>query len=169
MISSSGLTEIPNLSKCIYMAELKIHNNPNITNFGEISKITSLQKLYLTNDNLHGRMIDFSNLTNLTYLDLQNNTLWSEDLENLKALKNNEGLTIDLRNNSIKDASALYELNPSTIIDLRNNVNLTQESKSELRRIFGNNVKMCIRDRLYFMDRRTISYSNNTSYESSRS
>ena len=141
MISSSGLTEIPNLSKFIYMAELKIHNNPNITNFGEISKITSLQKLYLTNDNLHGRMIDFSNLTNLTYLDLQNNTLWSEDLENLKALKNNEGLTIDLRNNSIKDASALYELNPSTIIDLRNNVNLTQESKSELRRIFGNNVK----------------------------
>lgn len=141
MISSSGLTEIPNLSIFNNLTELKITHNQNITNFGEISKIASLQKLCLTNDNLHGRMIDFSKLTNLTYLDLQNNTLWSEDLENLKALKNNIGLTIDLRNNSIIDASALYELNPSTKIDLRNNVNLTQESKSELRRIFGSNVQ----------------------------
>lgn len=123
------------------MKELKIDINEKITNIDEVSKITSLQKLTLTRCNLHGKMIDFSNLTNLTYLDLQNNTLWSEDLENLKALKNNEGLTIDLRNNSIKDASALYELSPSTIIDLRNNINLTQESKTELRRIFGSNVK----------------------------
>lgn len=123
------------------MTELKIDRIKNITNFGEVSKITSLQKLYLPNDNLHGRMIDFSKLINLTHLDLRGNTLWSEDLENLKALKNNEGLTIDLSNNSIKDASALYELNPSTKIDLRNNVNLTQDSKTELRRIFGSNVQ----------------------------
>ena len=51
-------------------------------------------------------MIDFSKLTNLTNLDLSNNTLWSEDLENLKALKNNSNLTINLSNNSIIDATS---------------------------------------------------------------
>ena len=89
---------------------------------------------------MHGRMINFSQLTNLTYLDLSNNTLWSEDLENLRALKNNKNLTINLENNSIIDASALLELDSSCKIYLRNNVNLTQSSKDALKVKFGSNV-----------------------------
>ena len=63
-------------------------------------------------------MIDFSKLTNLTNLNLSKNTLWSEDLENLKALKNNMNLTINLSNN----------------------VNLSPGSKNKLKAHFGNNV-----------------------------
>ena len=85
-------------------------------------------------------MINFSNLNNLIYLDLRNNRLWSEDLENLKALKNNINLTIDLSNNSIIDATALLELDSSTKINLSNNVNLSQDSKDKLKAKFGNNV-----------------------------
>ena len=94
----------------------------------------------MSNNNLHGRMIDFAKLTNLVYLDLSNNTLWSEELENLKVLKNNTNLTINLSNNSIIDATALLELNPNTKINLTGNVNLSQESKDKLKERFGNNV-----------------------------
>ena len=100
----------------------------------------SLKVLNLSNTNLHGRMIDFSKLTNLTYLNLRGNTLWSEDLENLKALRNNTNLTIDLSNNSIIDATALLELNPSTKINLSGNINLSPDSINELKAHFGNNV-----------------------------
>ena len=85
-------------------------------------------------------MIDFSKLTKLTDLDLSSNTLWSEDLENLKALKNNTKLTINLSNNSIIDASALIELNQNTRINLTNNINLSQDSKDKLKARFGSNV-----------------------------
>ena len=85
-------------------------------------------------------MIDFSNLTKLNNLTLTNNALWSEDLEKLRTLKSNVNLTLDLRVNSIIDASALLELNLSTIIDLRNNVNLSTESKHNLTKKFGTNV-----------------------------
>ena len=85
-------------------------------------------------------MIDFSKLTNLTDLNLSNNTLWSEDLENLKALKNNTNLTLDLSNNAIIDASALLVLNPNTKINLKGNINLSQESKTALSNHFKSNV-----------------------------
>ena len=85
-------------------------------------------------------MIDFSKLTNLTNLNLSNNTLWSEDLENLKVLRNNSNLTIDLSNNSIIDATALLELNSNTKIKLTGNINLSQDSKDKLKERFGNNV-----------------------------
>ena len=85
-------------------------------------------------------MINFSRLTNLTRLNLSQNTLWSEDLENLKVLKNNINLTINLNNNSIIDASALLELNSNTKINLTGNVNLSQDSKDKLKARFGNNV-----------------------------
>ena len=85
-------------------------------------------------------MIDFSNLTNLTYLNLNSNSLWTEDLENLKALKNNTNLSIDLSNNSIIDATALLELNSNIRINLKGNVNLSQDSKDKLIDKFGNNV-----------------------------
>ena len=137
---NSNLTEIPDLSKFINLSKLDLRNNPNLSNFYLISKIASLKYLGLSNNNLHGRMIDFSMLTNLTNLNLSNNTLWSEDLQNLKVLKNNTKMTINLSNNSIIDATALLELNPSTRIDLKGNVNLSQDSKDKLKAKFGNNV-----------------------------
>lgn len=85
-------------------------------------------------------MIDFSKLKNLTNLNLSNNTLWDEDLENLKALKNNTNLTIDLSNNSIINATALLELNPNTRINLSGNVNLTKEAKEKLKGHFQERV-----------------------------
>ena len=138
-LNGSDLTELPNLSIFTSLRTLFLNSNP-ITNFEVISDITSLQTLSLYNCNLHGRMIDFSNLTNLTYLNLNSNSLWTEDLENLKALKNNTNLSIDLSNNSIIDATALLELNSNIRINLKGNVNLSQDSKDKLIDKFGNNV-----------------------------
>lgn len=139
-LSGGNLTELPNLSIFNKLITLTISGNQKITNLNEISKIRNLQTLSLINTNLHGNMIDFSYLTNLTKLDLRNNTLWSEDLEYLKALKNNTNLTIDLSNNSIIDASALLVLNPNTKINLTKNINLSSESKQALTEYFGSNV-----------------------------
>lgn len=85
-------------------------------------------------------MIDFSKLANLTELNLDNNTLWDEDLVNLKQLKNNTNLIISLKNNSIVNATALLELDKSNIIYLSGNVNLTKDAQNKLRERFGNNV-----------------------------
>ena len=139
-LSSSELEKIPDLSKFTKLLTLDLANNPNISNLENVSQITALQDLRLYNNNLHGRMIDFSQLTNLTNLNLSGNTLWSEDLENLKVLRNNNNLTINLSNNSIIDASALLELNTNTKINLTGNINLSQDSKDKLKVRFGNNV-----------------------------
>ena len=85
-------------------------------------------------------MFDFSKLTNLKSLNLNKNSLWSEELENLKALKNNTNLTISLENNSIIDTSALLELNSNTKIRLTGNINLSQDSKDKLKEKFKSNV-----------------------------
>ena len=85
-------------------------------------------------------MPDFKYMNNLIQLNLDGNNLWSEDLENLKALKNNSNLIINLSNNSIIDATALLELNPNTKVNLTGNVNLSQDSKEKLKAKFGNNV-----------------------------
>ena len=139
-LDNSSLTELPVLSIFNKLSVLNLNNNPNINNFENVSQITNLQSLFLANNNLHGRMIDFSQLTNLTSLNLSGNTLWSEDLENLKVLRNNNNLTINLSNNSIIDATALLELNPNTKINLTGNINLSQDSKDKLKARFGNNV-----------------------------
>ena len=139
-LSGNDYTELPDLSKFTKLKRINLNGNLKINDFSIISKIISLENLSLSNVNLHGRMIDFSQLTNLTNLDLSNNTLWSEDLENLKALKNNANLTINLSNNSIIDATTLLELNPNTKINLTGNINLSQESKDKLKARFGNNV-----------------------------
>ena len=139
-LNTSSLTEIPDLSKFTNLIELDLSSNPDIVNLSDISKITSLQILKLNNTNLHGRMIDFSNLTNLQYIELQNNYLSSDDLNKLSVLKNNTKLTLDLRKNSIIDASSLIVFQPTTIIRLSENVNLSSESKEALTERFGNNV-----------------------------
>lgn len=103
--------------------------------------MSSLINLSLSGNDLHNKVIDFSKLTNLRNLSLLNCSLWSEDLEKLKTLKNNTNLVINLSNNAIVDATALLELNPNTRIDLTGNVNLSQDSKDKLKTRFGDNVK----------------------------
>ncbi len=61
-------------------------------------------------------------------------------LENLKGLKNNTNLTINLSGNAIVDATTLLELNENTKINLSGNVNLTKESKEKLEDKFKKNV-----------------------------
>lgn len=127
----------------IYLSlqNLNLRQNNDITDFSMISKIPSLKTLDLAyNTNLQGNMLDFSKLTNLTSLNLGECKLWSEDLEYLKALKNNKNLHINLGANSIIDALVLLELDDSCSIDLRNNINLSQESKDKLKEKFGSKV-----------------------------
>ncbi len=136
------ISEIPNLEKFnkleeINLGDCTIENKESISN---ISNVSSLKTLRLSNCDIHGYMPDFSKLTNLTNLNLSGNTLWSEELENLKVLRNNTNLTIDLSKNSIIDATALLELNPNTKINLTENINLSQDSKDKLKARFGNNV-----------------------------
>ena len=135
----SNITQLPDLSKFTELKLLDIRGN-QIENPEEIEKITSLTYLDMGNRDLHGKMINFSKLTNLIRLNLNNSLLWSEDLENLKMLKNNSNLTINLSNNSIIDATALLELNSNTKIILTGNINLSQDTKNKLKARFGNNV-----------------------------
>lgn len=131
---------MPDLSKFTKLSSLSLQGNTAIKNINIISSISSLESLNLSYCNMHNKMINFSNLNNLRSLNLSYNTLWTEDLENLKALRNNTNLTINLDNNSIIDATALLELNSNTKISLRNNINLSQESKDKLKAKFGSNV-----------------------------
>lgn len=139
--SYNQLRRIPDLSKFTNLVSLRMTGNSSVENIEEISKISSLELLDLAKTELHGKMIDFSKLTNLKILNLSQNTLWSEDLENLKALKYNSNLSIDLKNNSIVNANALLELKSSTTIDLAGNINLLQNSKDKLKEKFGGNVR----------------------------
>ena len=139
-MNNSALTELPDLKKFINIKKIDFSNNPKINNFSVLSNLYNLEQLNLINNDLHGRMIDFSKLNNLTRLDLSRNMLWSEDLENLKTLSNNKNLIINLDNNSIINTDALLVLDPSCKIYLRNNINLSLESKEKLKSKFGNNV-----------------------------
>ena len=137
---SITLTQIPELTNLTNLKTLHLENLKNVKDFYKISNYASLKNLKLTLNNMHNKMLDFSKLTQLEILLMNSCSLWSEDLENLKALKNNTNLTINLSNNSIIDATALLELNSNTKINLSNNVNLSQDSKDKLKAKFGNNV-----------------------------
>ena len=139
-LSNSNLTEIPELTKFSKLEELSLHSNPMIENYNTILELSSLKELILTNNDLHGKKLDFSQLKNLEILYLNFNNLWAEDIENLKILKNNKNLTINLSNNSIIETSSLLVLDPNTKINLNGNVNLSQDSKDKLKEKFGNNV-----------------------------
>ena len=131
---------VPDLSKATNLIDLNISNEPKIQDFSNISNIPSLKILNLSSNSLHGKMIDFSKLTNLQELNLSNNTLSSEDLKVLEQLKDIKNLKLDLSNNSIIDASSLLVLDPSTKIILKNNVNLSEETKTKLVNTFKGNV-----------------------------
>ena len=139
-LPNSNLTEIPDLTKFSKLEKISLHGNPMIENYNTILELSSLKELILTNNDLHGKKLDFSQLKNLEILHLNFNNLWTEDIENLKTLKNNKNLTINISNNSIIDASSLLVLDPNTKINLNGNVNLSQDSKDKLKAKFGNNV-----------------------------
>ena len=141
IIFNNNLTNIQPIYMCTDLVELSLEGNSGIKDFSVLANLSKLEKLNLKSTDLHGKNVNYSKMQNLRNLNLSNNTLWSEDLENLKSLRNNANLTIDLSNNAIIDATALLELNSNTIIYLNNNVNLSQESKDKLKAKFGNNVK----------------------------
>ena len=139
-MSWAPIQDIPDMSNLTKLKYLQIDDSSSINSFDTIAKLESLEVLKLNRDSLHNKMFDFSRLTNLNKLSLEGNSLWSEDLNKLKSLKNNKNLNLDLSNNSIIDATALLELDASTRINLKNNVNLNENSKNKLKAKFNANV-----------------------------
>lgn len=139
-MSWAPIQDIPDMSNLTKLKYLQINNSSSINSLDTIAKLESLEVLILNRDSLHNKMFDFSRLTNLNNLSLEGNSLWSEDLNKLKSLKNNKNLNLNLSNNSIIDATALLELDTSTRINLKNNVNLNENSKNKLKAKFNANV-----------------------------
>lgn len=139
-MSWAPIQDIPDMSNLTKLKYLQINDSSSINSLDTIAKLESLEVLILNRDSLHNKMFDFSRLTNLNNLSLEGNSLWSEDLNKLKSLKNNKNLNLNLSNNSIIDATALLELDASTRINLKNNVNLNENSKNKLKAKFNANV-----------------------------
>lgn len=139
-MSWAPIQDIPDMSNLTKLKYLQIDNSSSINSFDTIAKLESLEVLILNKVSLHNKMFDFSRLTNLNNLSLEGNSLWSEDLDKLKSLKNTKNLNLNLSNNSIIDATALLELDASTRINLKNNVNLNENSKNKLKAKFNANV-----------------------------
>ena len=139
-MSWAPIQDIPDMSNLTKLKYLQIDDSSSINSFDTIAKLESLEVLKLNRDSLHNKMFDFSRLTNLNNLSLEGNSLWSEDLDKLKSLKNTKNLNLNLSNNSIIDATALLELDASTRINLKNNVNLNENSKNKLKAKFNANV-----------------------------
>ncbi len=139
-LPSSDLTDIPDLTKFINLNQISLYRNPKIQNYNEILNLPNLKTLVLSQNDLHGKSLDFSKLKNLTRVDLSYNNLWSEDLDILNGLKNNKNLTIVLNDNSIIDTTELLNLDSSCKIELYRNINLSQDSKNKLKAKFGSNV-----------------------------
>ncbi len=139
-MSWAPIQDIPDMSNLTKLKYLQINNSSSINSFDTIAKLESLEVLILNKVSLHNKMFDFSRLTNLNNLSLEGNSLWSEDLDKLKSLKNTKNLNLNLSNNSIIDATALLELDASTRINLKNNVNLNEDSKNKLKAKFNANV-----------------------------
>ena len=134
--------KIPDLSKLTSLTNINLPQCGGITDMQNLATATNLKSLSFAQCNIREKLyqIDFSKFANLTYLALNGNSLWSEDLEQLRALKNNKNLSLDLSSNYIIDASALLDLDESCRIYLSGNVNLSQESKDALKAKFGNKV-----------------------------
>lgn len=136
--SSNKYEKFPDLSKFVNMTSITIPNL-RLDSWSFIAQLSNLERLSLTNCDLHDKMIDFSRLTRLTSVNLSDNHLSTKDIEKLRGLKNNRNLVLNLNNNSIIDATVLLELDSSSKIYLQNNVNLTQDSKDKLKAKFGSN------------------------------
>lgn len=141
--SWNTIESIPELKKFDKLEEIKISNcTINQKNsIKNISDTINLKRLTLSNCNLEEIPIDFSNLKSIQQINLNGNYITSKELSKLEALKDIKNLNIELRENSIIDANSLLKLDSSSRIDLRNNVNLSQQSKDKLKEKFGDNVK----------------------------
>lgn len=133
---------IPNLKQFNKLEEIQldyctITEKDSIKN---ISDVENLKKLNLISCDIKEILIDFSKLKAIESINLSSNYISSAELKKLEVLKNITNLNINLEKNAIIDASDLLVLNPNTKINLKQNVNLTQESKEALKARFGNNV-----------------------------
>ena len=136
-----SFSSLPDLSKLTSLSNLDLTgNDQKITNIEEIGNAKSLTELSLRLVPMHGRMIDVSKLTNLKSLNLSGCGLWTDELESLRGLKNNENLTIDLTSNALIDPEILLELPSHFKIRLGGNVNISESFKTRLREYFGKNV-----------------------------
>ena len=136
----SGITSIPDLSRYTKLTTISLNSSSTISDFSNILTAPSLENVTLISCDMHNKMVDFSQLSNLKQLTLNNNYLSTSDLEVLKNL-NNRTMQIGLTNSSIIDATKLLDLNANSKIYLTNNVNLSQDSKTKLKEKFGNNVR----------------------------
>ena len=140
-LSLADIGTLPDFSvfknlKKLSLGCLRAKENLNIEVISNCKKLENLT----IGCSVHDKNIDFNGFNNLKNLNLNNVNLWTEDLKMIEPLKNNQNMIIDLRNNSITDASALLQFNTNTKIILQGNVNLTQESKNALKAKFGSNV-----------------------------
>lgn len=136
----SGITSIPDLSRYTKLTTISLNSSSTISDFSNILTAPSLESVTIIACDMHNKMVDFSQLSNLKQLTLNYNYLSTSDLEVLKNL-NNRTMQIGLTNNSIIDATKLLDLNANSKIYLTNNVNLSQDSKTKLKEKFGNNVR----------------------------
>ncbi len=128
----------PDMAKFINLKELIINGN-KITNFEVIEKIPNLEVISISIQNFNTNIpIDFSKFSKLRLLTIDSSYITSDSLRNLKIPKTLTSL--NLRNNTIIDATPLLELDSGTKINLTGNINLSQDSKDKLKAKFGNNV-----------------------------
>lgn len=140
VLDYSNITSIPDLSRYTKLTTISLNSSSTISDFSNILTAPSLENVTLIACDMHNKMVDFSQLSNLKQLTLNNNYLSTSDLEVLKNL-NNRTMQIGLTNSSIIDATKLLDLNANSKIYLTNNVNLSQDSKTKLKEKFGNNVR----------------------------
>lgn len=140
VLDYSNITSILDLSRYTKLTTISLNSSSTISDFSNILTAPNLESVTIIACDMHNKMVDFSQLSNLKQLTLNNNYLSTGDLEVLKNL-NNRTMQIGLTNNPIIDATKLLDLNANSKIYLTNNVNLSQDSKTKLKEKFGNNVK----------------------------
>ena len=133
---------LPDLNKFTNLTSLAI-TNTRIEDKTCIENLTGLTALSIRwSDNLRKNMPNLDKMTNLTTLTLQGCGLWSEDLEKLMIFSNKKNMNINLQDNSITDVSILLKFDPSTKLNLKENINISEEDKQKLKTRFGNNVSL---------------------------
>ena len=131
------VSNCPNMSKFTNLKEIILDGK--IANLEVIENILNVEKISITGGDFSKTIpVDFSKFAKLENLTLDFNYISSNSLKNLRLPSTLKML--NLKNNSIIDATSLLELNANTNINLSNNINLSQDSKDKLKAKFGNNV-----------------------------
>lgn len=117
-ISGKSLTDLTGISSFSNIESLFVQNN-KISNVDEISKLTKLKTLQLSNNGEKLNLSNIEKLTNLTGLYLNNNGLTNSDITGLSKLTNLQQLY--LNSNNITSLSSIENL--SNLIDLYVNDN----------------------------------------------